>query len=755
MWRNAGNIFFLFPLVILLLAQGTARADIVSGSVEFLNQTGNTDTTDAAGLTTESRSKYFLQRYNLYYTNRIYPLVNLYGGMRLQKEAFSSEIEGITSRTDTTLAMPVVNLTFMNRFVSAGIGYDERDETVETAGNAFTTYRKTKNVFLGFKPEGLPTLDLQYIGESRFDKDRISLDQDDNMFSVGSLYRPVKSVQLNYNAVYDDVKYHLTQGETESLTQSGKMSYNDRFFDGRVTLTASYIITGQTVQATSGGSGGGTVQLQLFPVTGLSAINDTPLLTVLDVNPALIDANLTVSSGINIGQLPSQTSDTKQRQVGLDFGVETEMSTLYVWVDKALSAVVADSFAWDVYTSQDNQNWSLSQTVFPATFGQFDNRFEIALTGVKTRYIKVVTRPLSVAVVPPPGEDISSIVISELQAFLDQPVDQVAGPTTTTVLSSERVNLNGRVHFIRTDRHTLLYDLYIQDQRSDQTGQPTSHSSTLTNAIIGSERFSKVFTGTAKVLVQNNKYPDGTLLTYTDYEASLMATANSLPKISHNFVATAKREEWVETTIGKDTVSLYLGNAAEVYAGINAYLNGGESVALVEIESAVSRIKNTQLSFGIDLVPHRALTMNLNYDWSESVQQGESSDEAIPSLAIGTTIGRRTSTGANAAYNPVSSLYLYGSIQRVEETGKPGVTYGSLSGAWSAQPRGGSLEIRLTYAENEQTETRTNTRSYGPYAKWKINMKAYLEASYLVTTVDSPTEQVESRTVNTGFKWMF
>jgi len=748
--RNAGNIFFLLPLLILLLARGTAHADIVSGSAELLGQTGDNKTTDAAGLTSESRSKYFMQRYNLYYNKLLFPLVNLNAGMRLKKEAFTSETEDGASRTDTTLVMPAVSLMFMNRFVYAGIGYDERDETVESAGSSSTTFRKTKNASLGFKPEGLPTLDLQYVGQSRYDKDRTSLDQDDNMFSLGSLYRPTKSVQFNYNAVYNDVKYHLTLGETESLIQSGKVGFTDRFFDDRVALSAGYLITGQTIQTTTGGSGGGTVRIQRFPVAGLSGINDTPLLSVLDVNQALIDGNLTVSSGINIGQLPSLTGDTKQRNAGLDFGVETEVSALFVWVDRALSAVVAESFVWDIYTSEDNQNWSLFQTVFPATFGQFENRFELAFSGVKTRYIKVVTRPLSVAVVPPPGEDMSNIVISELQAFLDQPVDQVAGPTTTTVLRSETINLNGRAHIIRSDRHSLLYDLYYQKQTSDQTGQAASHSSTLTNALIGSERFSKVFTGSAKIMVQNSEDAGGSRLTYYDYEASLMAASSSLPKISHNLVLTAKREEWDETTTAKDTGSFYVSNTAEVYSGINAYLNGGESIALTETGTTVTRTNNTLVGFGADIVPHRALTMGVNYDWSESEQQESGAD-----ATTGASTGRRTSAGANAAYNPVSSLYLYGSIQRLEEAGKPGITYGSLSGSWSAQQRGGSLEIRLSYAENVQTETRTRTRGYGPYAKWKMNAKAYLEASYLITTIDSPSGQSEARTVNTGLKVMF
>ncbi len=160
-----------------------------------------------------------------------------------------------------------------------------------------------------------------------------------------------------------------------------------------------------------------TAPIQLVPFAGLAGINDTSHLGALTANSALIDGNLTVSSGINIGQAPSLSGDFRQRNMGLDFGVQTTVSTIYVWVDRPLPPVVVNSFSWDIYTSPDNQNWFFAQTVFPAYFSQFANRFEISFSTVSARYVKVVTRPLAIAVIPPPGFDVSNIFITEVQAF--------------------------------------------------------------------------------------------------------------------------------------------------------------------------------------------------------------------------------------------------------------------------------------------------------------------------------------------------
>jgi len=75
----------------------------------------------------------------------------------------------------------------------------------------------------------------------------------------------------------------------------------------------------------------------------------------------------------------------------------TPVSLVYVWVDKALPAQVSGAFGWTAYRSDDNVDWVPVPLAGPVTFGAFDNRFEIPIEGTRSRYLKVVTRPLALA----------------------------------------------------------------------------------------------------------------------------------------------------------------------------------------------------------------------------------------------------------------------------------------------------------------------------------------------------------------------
>jgi hypothetical protein len=542
----------------------------------------------------------------------------------------------------------------------------------------------------------------------------------------------------------------LQGSDTKGLTQSARVGYQDRFFSDRWLLAANYNVTAQDVDFTRGATGG-TVLLQQFPVVGLSSINDTPQLGALTPNPALINGDLVTSSGINIGQSPSLSGDTQRRNMGLDFGIPTAVSTLYVWVDRSLPAAVANSFLWEIYTSADNLNWFLAETVFPASFGQFANRFEISFPAVSARYIKVVTRPLSVAVVPPPGYDVSNIFITEVQAFVTQTVVQTPGTVSRTSQDSDAVDVNSRLNLIRSDRHSLSYDFYYSGSRFEPSDSSPRAQSIMTNALIASERFSRVFSGSAKLMREHDERQYQTVENYTDAEASVMAAWNSLRKLAHSLVLTAKRENWQRLDATKDSGTATLTNTAEVYPGVNAYVSAIKNLTSSETGTATGRGDNTQLNMGADIVPHRSLTINVSYGWSASGEMGFGSTPEV----VGNANRRTQNSFASAAYNPFSSLYLFGSVQRSEETGKPTVTSKSFTGSWASQLTGGALELRLIYTENTESASDTRERTYGPYAKYRLNIRAYLEMSYLISMTENPNDRIDTRTLNTTFKMFF
>jgi len=157
------------------------------------------------------------------------------------------------------------------------------------------------------------------------------------------------------------------------------------------------------------------VDTKITPTQGLSSIDDTPDDgPALSVNPALIDGNLVISAGLDIGLGGDESTLTN---IGLDLGLPTDILKIQLWVDRRLTAAVSNSFSWAVYTSPDNidtSTWTQVATLFPAPFDTVENHFDITFPRVTTRYIKVVTRPMSPLV--PGAAGFPNIFITEVDS---------------------------------------------------------------------------------------------------------------------------------------------------------------------------------------------------------------------------------------------------------------------------------------------------------------------------------------------------
>jgi hypothetical protein len=234
---------------------------------------------------------------------------------------------------------------------------------------------------------------------------------------------------------------------------------------------------------------------------------------------------------------------------------------------------------------------------------------------------------------------------------------------------------------------------------------------------------------------------------------SLTATFDSLRKLGHSLVLTARREDRENSASSdtlKDTGTAYLMNTAEIYPGINALLGFGKDLSSQTSDSATIRTNGSQMSIGADMVPHRTLLINLTYNWTRSVQEA-GGDAPAP----GTTARMSRTSGASVSYTPLSSFYLFGSLYRTQETGQPTRTTQYFTGSYNLAQFGGALEVRLIYTEDLQADTDTTNRTYGPYVKWKINYRTYIDCSYLTMLSKSPSQRTETKMVNTSFHWYF
>jgi hypothetical protein len=607
---------------------------------------------------------------------------------------------------------------------TAGVNYARREEKNSVVGfPSSTDITEAYTGLFGWRPEGFPSLDLRFVRTNSFDKERLVRDDTDNLLTILSQYEPGRGVGLQYRGSYSNHKARLDDLESTSWNHDARVTYDGKFLGDRGAVSTSYEITRRSTEVASGGSG--EVSFPLVPFAGLSSTDDTPSEGAVDPNPALIDGNTTAGAGVNIG-LPPVGGDTKPRNIGLDFFVGTEMNELFIYVDRDIPAEIAASFSWDIYTSQDNLNWSLQASLVTAVFVPFQNRFEIRFPGVQTRYIKVVVNPLSLAV--PGASGFPDIFVTEMQALLTQAAADVAKKVEST---THNLSLDGRVRLLNTPGLYYEASYFLVET----VGAGTSKIWALSNGLSLSHRFSRVFAGSARFAREDSFERLGTTHAYV-YSALINATP--LPTLSHSLTFSGRTEENPEGSQNSNGVVLY--TAAELYRGIS--VNGSWGLTLgSSTDLGIERTaRSTLLNIGASLTPNPRLSIGLNYSSTNTITKGGGLPEtSLPNSRADVTV----------TFRPFPLLYLVGSWGWVDQLDRK-TTVQNYNISWTPFP-GGQLQCALTYTENIQSGSTTNpgllsdlsgkVRILLGSVRWNITPKSYLQVSYQVTDGSSVTSR--------------
>lgn len=700
-------------------------ADSINGFLDFNYSNFSSKTTDASGRVTTTESNNFIQRYNLLINKSIYPKLNLDAGGLFEENLSYVKSGGMDTKTTNSSFRPFLSLSLTDPIYSAGAGYYLREQRLSSSNSSTVTMvNEEYNGIFGWRPVGFPTLEMRVSRTNTFDRERSILDITKDFFSLRSQYA-YKGFDLRYYGTYTQNNDKLHYLETQDTLHNFRGAYSGSFFNGRGVLGANYVRTHEQLNAFSTSSGGGTFSTQIFPFAGFSALNDTPTVGTLDPNPALIDANLIASSSINIG-VPPLGGDLRARNIGLDLLNVTEVNNLLVWVDRELPANISSSFSWDIYTSSNNLNWTFYRTVFPAPFGPFQNRFEIDFPNVKTRYIKVVVRPLSGAVAG--ASAFPDIFISEIQAFLKQPVGGGSRELTQTI-DTQTANTDFKFRILSNP--FLYYEFTYYFTKVDPSGLQTWF---LSNGMSVNHRFSESLTGTARVARE-----DGTernlSMNANVYTASILATP--LKTLRNSLIFSGRDAE-----VGgkqRNTNSLFLNNTAQLYKGLDVSLNGGIS-SLMEVTG--EKQKTAILNAAANIVPHRTMTLTLSLFDTRTDRSG-------PGVEDSTSITRRGDI--TLAFNPLRTLYLLASISRVDQTGQGTLTFQNYGLNWSPFPDG-ALQFRFSYNENLRPEDNFKQRIVTPGIRYNISQQSYLDFSYQYIKTDSPSEKIETKIFNALLK---
>ncbi len=728
--RNCLEKFFLvFTLFFSFeLLPHVVMADGINGYLE-LSFSRFDSKTDASEDVTRTKSDTFKQLYNLTLKQTIYPNLRLTANGIFEKSITRSTIDNLDTESSTTKIRPFIDLSLRTPLYTAGIGYSRNERKDTSPGSPdITLVNEDYNAILGWRPENFPSIDMRLEKTNTFDKKRLTQDTTVNFVTLTLRYAPMKDLDLRYQPAYRDTKDKLNAVETKNLIHNGRVTYSSSFFNKRVSLFTSYNISHSDTKTITTSSTS-SVSFQVFPFSGLSAIDDNPVTNTLALNSALIDGDLTASANINIGLvLPPAGGNTSPRNIGLDFFNPTEVNTLFVWVDRELPGQIAASFLWDIYTSSDNQNWTLLTTVFPAPFGPFQNRFEINFSNVTSRYIKVVTTPLKLAATIGVPGDFSNIFVTEAQAFLKKPAKEAQNEgtfkTTTHIYDAD---IKTRI----LDTPSLFYEFSYFLTKTEPSSLKRT---TLSNGLSVNHRFSEVFSGNARVTREDIVAEEDNGVNYL-YNASI--TAVFLKTLSQTLTYSGGTEKISEKS--SDKTSIFLNTIAELYKGINININEGLSF---QTQETGEKVKSTVVIFGSTIIPHPKLSLNINYSRTNTQRSG--------GIQEFSTVTSRGDLGVS--YRPFATVYLVILVSRITKEGKTQTTQ-DYTVAWSPF-RDGALQFNFAFNES-LTSDEGKSRLIGPSLRWNISRRMYLDIFYQIFKTDSASQTTDTKTSGVTFKMVF
>lgn len=700
--RWVGRLGVVAVVVWLQLGAATLALE-VSGFLELVAASVDQENVPVGGSTMGQQTDSFQQSYQLTLNHRVLPNLTLLAGGFFQQTDTTLEIpRGFLLRSDTTLKSlrPFAKILLNSELYRGQLSYSRVDDRIDPgSGLRQRQIREIMSGYFAWMPDDYPQTEVRLTRTDNHDRARAVVDRVRDEFSVTSRYEPIDPLLVRYRGTVTRQRDRLNRNEVDTESHNLHVIYGDTLWDDRLTLGADY--NGTTRRNDTTTSGTGEVTFPLFPFDGLTAIDDSPEQGALASNPALVDSETSLGAGINIG-LPPPGGDEDPRNIGLDFGVEVEANTLLVWVDRDLPVEVSSSFSWDIYTSVDNIDWTLRETVMSAPFGgAFQTRFELRFTEVTTRYLKVVIAPLSPTVQL--ATNFPDIFVSELQATSRVPADQAERSVRQAV---QLFNANMRLQV--TDSPMLYWEV---DSNITDTDDATTWL--VSNGLSLSHSFNERHSVSARLTREGGETLQGVR------KATLLSAAfnmRSLEKLRNRVIISAREER--DGPFSRDRYSILFYSILEFYRGVDLNVGVGRTYSRVgDNDTRDGSLLNAILR----LSPHRKLRINLIFR--------NNTDDFTRGLTLTNFETDKRVWETSIAYTPLPSLYFFGSYLEDRRTGEEPRNIRNFNASWTPFPQG-ALRVNLNYNESYQSVTDSQTRNFIPSVRWAVTRRSYLEVAY-------------------------
>ena len=243
---------------------GSARADGIGGYLDFNYSNSDTETRDAAGVTTKTKVGSFFQRYNLNLNRTFFPTLTMNAGGSFEKNSSTVEAEGSATDASSARLRPFVDLLLSTPLFTGGAGYNRDEERSKSNGiSSSARVRENYTGRFGWRPDGFPTVDLTATRTNDFDKDRSQRDTVNDRLNISTRYNPVKGMDLSYQGSFDDFTDKLTNNEVRQTSHDGRVTYSGSYLKNRANFNTSYGLTRKQTEVIA--SGRGEVSFLLSP----------------------------------------------------------------------------------------------------------------------------------------------------------------------------------------------------------------------------------------------------------------------------------------------------------------------------------------------------------------------------------------------------------------------------------------------------------------------------------------------------------
>jgi hypothetical protein len=689
--------------IVLLATVSTPLAVLAEGlriqtDLEYQTTTFDSKNTET-GETIEGDFSRFSQLYDVDLQKELYPYLELNAGGLFDLQTTRLDADGSDSENEQMTAEYFAGLQLNNPQHRAGFTY--RNSQVRTEATDLVTssiFREQYIARWNWRPADLPSFNLDYNRTHAFDEPE-TRDLINDFLTLRSRYE-YREVSLDYTYTRNDKEETLAESGTLSQIHNGRIRYSTRLFGDRVSLTAGSRLNYSTLEP----SGEGDVRRSTSSL-------GSPLFWPFNsdessqLDPEGVD--------INLDRPPS---------VGLDFGSPTEVDTLYLLPlesdDRSLGLASPEQiqtanryFSWEVFISDDGENWEEHRSSFQAEYSAFDNRFELSFPRVTTRFIQVRVTPPS-----GPNEVPGKILISQVQGFTT--IDASSGET----LEDHDQNHNLGLRWAITDRTSTTYDVYY----NLLTSEPSETKKWMLGNSVGLRHmFSPIFVGNVRVFRSDEHLTGRDDRTHHSYVASIRG--DYLETFNQTLIYSGTHTDDEEGSSSGN--SIFLRHSADLYEDWSANLDLGQSW---RNPSEAAKTRSTIIRARTNLIPNRKIRLRVDYSFAWVDEEGEGS--------------RIEQNGRAEVYLvPFRTLSLFAAVSfrdRDDEGGGVDVTQ-DYSVNWGPFPDG-SLNFSFGYNYFKQTEG-LEERFFSPRLTWEIARGVLLTLEYTMGTVKSGTQKSDRK----------